>query len=222
MNQRYLILFLLILLSQLSFSQKKEDTLVVRNDSILPIKGIDSARLSIKNSVSRKKHSPRKAALRSTILPGWGQVYNRKIWKVPIVYGALGTTAGVFIYNIKQYKEIQFAYKTLVNNDTGNFHKIAPELQAFITYRATDALFNARSEVRQNIDYSVLIFLAFWGLNVVDALVDAHLKDFDVSPDLSLKLKPTYNSSFSNLGVSLVFDIHKSKPRRLKLPHTGY
>ena len=222
MNQRYLIVFLLILLSQLSFSQKKEDSLVVRNDSILPIKGVDSLRLSVKDSITKKKHSPRKAALRSTILPGWGQVYNRKIWKVPIVYGALGTTASVFIFNIKQYKEIQFAYKALINNDTAEFPKVAPELQGFITYRATNDLFNARSEVRQNIDYSVLIFLAFWGLNVIDALVDAHLKDFDVGPDLSLKLKPTYNSNFSNLGVSLVFDIHKSKPRLLKLPHTGY
>jgi hypothetical protein len=130
----------------------------------------------------------------------------------------LGTTAGVFIFNVKQYKQIQYAYRVLVKNDTDNFVNVAPELQDFLKYNARDDLYNARSEVRQNIDYSVLVFLLFWGLNVVDALVDAHLKDFDVSPDISMKIKPSYNRNFSNLGMSLVFDIHKSKSRQLKLP----
>jgi hypothetical protein len=217
MNRACLLILSFLFFTQLSFSQKG-DSLVVRNDSIVPIRAVDSTAVIAKDTLVKKKHSPRKAAIRSAILPGWGQVYNRKIWKVPIVYGALGTTAGVFMFNLKQYKKIQFAYRALVNNDTDELKKVAPELQPFIAYRATDQLYNARSEVRQNIDYSVLVFLLFWGLNVVDALVDAHLKDFDVSPDISMKIKPTYNSNFSNLGMSLVFDIHKSKPRQLKLP----
>ena len=193
---------------------KKEDSLVVRNDSIIPGKGVDSAAQTVKKA----KHSPRKAAIRSAIIPGWGQAYNKKYWKIPIVWGALGTTAAVFSYNLKQYKDIQFAYKTLVNKDTANYDNVAPELKPFIEYGATNDLYNARSEVRQNIDYSVLIFLGFWGLNVIDALVDAHLKDFDVSPEVSFKLKPGYNNFSNTTGVSLVFDIHKGKPRPLSLP----
>jgi hypothetical protein len=218
MNRICLLILSFFLFTRLSYAQKKEDTLVVRNDSIVPAKGVDSSKLAAKDTITKKKHSPRKAAIRSAILPGWGQVYNRKIWKVPIVYGALGTTAGIFMFNLKQYKDIQFAYRALVNNDSAKFDNVAPELKDFIKYNARNDLFNARSEVRQNIDYSVLVFLLFWGLNVVDALVDAHLKDFDVSPDISMKIKPTYNSNFSNVGMSLVFDIHKSKPRQINLP----
>jgi hypothetical protein len=55
-------------------------------------------------------HSPRKAAIRSALLPGWGQIYNKRYWKLPIVYGALGTTAYVFVYNLRTYKELKFAY----------------------------------------------------------------------------------------------------------------
>lgn len=217
MNRACILFFSFLFITRLSYAQKG-DSLVVRNDSIVPIRGVDSAAIAIKDTLTKKRHSPRKAAIRSAIIPGWGQVYNRKIWKVPIVYGALGTTAGVFIFNINQYRKIQYAYTVLINNDTANEKNVAPELQNFIRYRATNDLFNARAEVRQNVDYSVLVFLLFWGLNVVDALVDAHLKDFDVSPDLSLKLKPNFNTGFSNLGLSVSLDIHKSKPRLLKLP----
>jgi hypothetical protein len=208
----------LFLFAGTSFAQT-EDSLVVKNDSIVSISGVDTSLVPVADSIKKRKHSPRKAAIRSAILPGWGQAYNRKYWKIPLVYGALGTTAFVFRFNIRQYRDIQFAYKTLVNNDSANFPNVAPELQPFIEFGAVNDLFNARSEVRQNIDYSVLIFLGFWGLNVVDALVDAHLKEFDVSPDLTLKFKPGYNQFSNTSGITLVLDIHKGKPRPLTLPH---
>jgi hypothetical protein len=217
MKRWSLLVGLLFLFVRVSFAQIK-DSLVVRNDSIIPVKGVDTTILPAGDSIKKPRHSPRKAAIRSAILPGWGQAYNRKYWKIPLVYGALGTTAFVFRFNIRQYRDIQFAYKTLVNKDSANFPNVAPELQPFIEYGAVNDLFNARSEVRQNIDYSVLIFLGFWGLNVVDALVDAHLKEFDVSPDLTLKIKPGYNQFSNTSGISFVLDIHKGKPRPLALP----
>ena len=220
MNNRFLLLLILMVSYQFSFSQKKEDSLVVRNDSIVPLKGVDTTTTT--KVPEKKKHSPRKAALRSAILPGWGQAYNKKYWKIPIVYGALGTTAAVFNYNLKQYKDIQFAYRTLVNKDTANWPNVEPSLQPFIKYNAQTQLFNARSEVRQNIDYSVLIFLAFWGLNVVDAVVDAHLKGFDVTPDLSLRLKPGFSPISNTAGISLVFDLHKSKHKLVPLPTAAF
>lgn len=149
-------------------------------------------------------HSPRTAAIRSAIIPGWGQVYNKKYWKVPLVYGALGTTAGVFIYNIKWYKRFRFAYRVLQTNDTANFRNIHPLLEAYVDGNDVNGLQFNRNEFRRNIDYTVLVFILLWGLNVVDASVDAHLKSFDVSPDLSLQLKPGYSELGQTNGVSLV------------------
>ena len=149
-------------------------------------------------------HSPRVAAIRSAILPGWGQVYNKKYWKLPIIYGALGTTAGIFVYNLNYYKRFRYAYRVLATKDSGNFPNVHPDLKFFIDRNDLSGLQYNRDEFRRNIDYTVLVFLLFWGLNVVDASVDAHLKSFDVSPDLSLKLKVGYSDMARTNGFSVV------------------
>jgi hypothetical protein len=155
-----------------------------------------------------KKHSPRKAAIRSAILPGWGQVYNKKYWKLPLVYGALGTTAVVFKFNLDWYRRTRFAYRVLVNKDSANFPNVHPDLQLYIDRpNQVGSLQNARDNYRRSLDYSALFIMLFWGLNVVDATVDAHLKAFDVSPDLSLKFKAGYSelSGTNSIGLVLHF-----------------
>jgi hypothetical protein len=192
------------------------DTLPLKDDSLAP----DPAD-STQPAKAKAPHSPRKATIRSAIIPGWGQIYNKKYWKVPIVYAALGITGYVFFDNIKTYKEVRFAYDVTVSQDTASWDKVAPYLRVFVENNAASSLDNYRREFRRNIDYSVLVFLLFWGLNVVDATVDGHLKDFDVSPELSMKLKPllpknSYQMGVGNtMGLSLVFDIHKAKPGKL-------
>lgn len=151
-----------------------------------------------------KYHSPRKAAIRSAIIPGWGQIYNKKYWKLPLVYGALGTTAGIFKWNLDWYRRTRFAYNVTVNRDTAAFEQVYPELQYFVERNQANSLKNARDGYRRNLDYSVIFFLLFWGLNVVDATVDGHLKAFDVSPDLSLKIKAGYSELARTNGVGLV------------------
>ncbi len=212
-NRGFIITIALIFLCQLCIAQQRNDTLIVANDS-LPGTQTDQA-ATAKDSIVKKVHSPRKAALRSAIIPGWGQAYNKKYWKVPIVYAALGTTGYVFKFNLDQYRRIGFAYRVLVNRDTARYREVDPDLQPFIEQNASNALRNYRNEFRRNIDYSVLVFLLFWGLNVVDATVDAHLKGFDVSSDISLYPKPGFNPATGTTGLSLVFDIHKGKPRKL-------
>lgn len=150
-------------------------------------------------------HSPKKAAIRSAILPGWGQAYNNKYWKIPIVYGALGTTAAVFFYNRNNYKDFRLAYRakykaSLPIPDSSEYGLIRPELLPL----DIQSLRFYRDEFRRDIDLSVLVFILFWGLNVVDATVDAHLKSFDVSPDLSLKIKPSLHAAGGAPGLSLV------------------
>jgi len=155
-------------------------------------------------------HSPRKAAIRSAILPGLGQIYNKKYWKLPIIYGALGVSGGVFLYNLGQYRDTRFAYRVRYNmrvnhTDSSLFNQIKPKLQPL----TEEALRFYRGQFRRDIDYSALVFILFWGLNVVDAAVDAHLKTFDVSPDLSLYLKPGHSELAGTDGISLILRIGK-------------
>jgi hypothetical protein len=76
---------------------------------------------------------------------------------------------------------------------------------------SANALRNYRTAFRQNVDYTVLFFIAFWGLNVVDATVDGHLKAFEVNDNLSLQLKQGYSQMANTSGLSLVLDIHSKK-----------
>ncbi|MBI3883010.1 MAG: hypothetical protein HY305_02010 [Sphingobacteriales bacterium] len=153
-----------------------------------------------------KKFSPRKATILSAVLPGAGQAYNKKYWKIPIIYAALGVTAGVFIYNIQTYNGFKTAYRqSVIDSGIINNPNIAPDYRIY----SQASLLANRNLFRQNIDYSVLFFLLFWGLNVVDATVDAHLKAFDVNDNISLQFKPGYSNMANTNGVSLVMNIGK-------------
>ncbi|MBL0146752.1 MAG: hypothetical protein IPP48_14505 [Chitinophagaceae bacterium] len=154
-----------------------------------------------------KGYNPRIAVIRSAIAPGWGQITNKKYWKLPIVYGALGTTTYIFFRNVKQFKDANAAFKNASDNDPTNDYQI-PE-PYYSVRNQPDRIKSFRNEVRQNVDYSVLFFIFFWGLNVADAAVDAHLKTFDVSDDLSLHIKPGYSELAKTNGVSLVLKIGK-------------
>jgi hypothetical protein len=157
--------------------------------------------------LAKEKFDPRKSTIRSAIIPGWGQIYNKKYWKLPLVYGALGTTAGVFFYNVKNYKLLRLAFIYRSDKDTTNDKLIDPKFKNL----SAGALRSYRNSFRQNVDYSVLFFIVFWGLNVVDATVDGHLKQFDVNENLSLEFKPGYSPMSNTAGLSLVLDIHSSK-----------
>ena len=201
----------MLLFSVLVFGQEVKE--LPAKDSIPKIAAKDTLPPAPVTKMSRYdsmsiKHSPKKAAIRSAILPGWGQIYNKKYWKLPIVYGALGTCGAIFAYNMKNYRETRFAYQVKYNmrvnkTDSNLFVNIKSHLKPL----PEESLRNYRNQFRKDIDYSVLVFLLLWGLNVVDATVDAHLKAFDVSPDLSFHFKPGYNGMAGTHGLSLVMKI---------------
>lgn len=209
-----IVLFFLITGSNL-YAQK--DTLILKDTGVFQKNkkaGVKKERTKIFSIDTSKPYNPRVAILRSAILPGWGQFTNKKYWKMPIVYGALGTTAYIFVRNIKQFREANNSYKNAIDGDTSN-DKLIPE--PYYSVRSNpERIKNFRNEVRQNVDYSVLFFIAFWGLNVVDATVDAHLKTFDVSDNLSLQIKPGYSPMANTNGISLVLDIHSKTPKGSK------
>ena len=207
------LLVLLLLSCGFCFAQKNKrkndkDSLKVAkqlNDT-LPAKKVSTNRYDSATAA----HSPRVAAIRSAIVPGLGQIYNKKYWKLPIVYGALGTCAGIFAYNMGNYKATRFAYRVKYNMRV-NFSDSAlySQIRANLKPLSEESLRFYRNQYRRDIDYTVLVFLLLWGLNVVDATVDAHLKSFDVSPDLSFHFKAGYSEMAKTNGLSLVMRIGK-------------
>jgi len=214
-----------ILFGLLSFFATESSAQVIRDSTGTKLVVVADS-VGGKNDSAKLNDLPRRAAIRSAIIPGWGQVFVRrdkdasffkKYWKIPVIYGALGTSAGVFAYNVKNYRMLRFAYAATYKaslpafdslnprpgpyRDSTDYFKINPRVrgldQASLKYN--------RDEFRRNVDYSVLFFILLWGLNVVDATVDAHLKSFDVSPDISLRIKAGHSELARTNGVSLVF-----------------
>jgi hypothetical protein len=217
-RNRHTIFFLLLLgVSFSCFSQTDTATKLVQVDTL--IKNAPPIQNKAKADSVRKAFSPKKATIRSAIIPGWGQAYNKKYWKIPIVYGALGVSAGIFFYNLTNYREIRFAYNakykaSLPKQDpTSNYPGPYRDSTDYFKIKANllpidiNSLRSFRDEFRSNIDYSVLAFILLWGLNVVDATVDAHLKTFDVSPDLSFKIKLGPSQMAGTTGLSFVLAV---------------
>ncbi len=183
------------------------------------------------DSATRAAHSPRKATLYSTFFPGLGQIYNRKYWKAPIVWAAVGIPAYTYFYNKNWYKKTQFAISVLDTYSAlglavpaDSLKLVDPKLQPLVTASDDIDLRNYRNEFRKDQDYSLLFFLLFWGLNVVDATVDAHLMGFDISNQLSLRVEqPSDRVTLpgpmgAGMGLSLVLDFHKARYRSLPMP----
>src|SRR5580692_1109190 len=196
----------------------------LRKDTVLHLKdgrpyGTVDAPYKV-DSATRKRHDPRKATLYSALCPGLGQFYNKKYWKLPLVAAAIGIPVYTYFYNKSWFLKCQTALSVLTDS-SGKLTSVDPMLRGFVSRGDINDLLDYRNSFRQDEDYSVLFFLLFWGLNVVDATVDAHLRDFDVSDNLSLNLQapsPGFLPGGSGAtGVSLVFDIHKARFKPLTL-----
>ncbi|MFN5476446.1 MAG: DUF5683 domain-containing protein [Sphingobacteriales bacterium] len=203
---------LCILVIGLSFGQQAFAHQFLLPADTIPAK--DSLKKSVTDTAKKKERKPQgKAAIRSAIIPGWGQAYNKRYWKIPIVYGALAIPVYTFTYNKSWYDKTREAYRIKLYNDTATVplpeDNIDPQLQPL----SSGSLKIYRDEFRQNMDFSVLAFLVIWGLQVADAAVDAHLKGFNVSDDLSMKVKPWVAPGGRSNGVSLVFNWRESKSR---------
>ena len=165
---------------------------------------------AVKDSV--KKHDPRIATRRSAILPGWGQAYNKQYWKIPLAYGIIAIPVGTYIYNNNTYKKLKFAYEARYKQAQGDPSDV-PFIDQELTGLSIDNLINYRNAYRRDRDYSVLFFLLAWGFQVVDATVFAHLKEFDVSNNLSMQLRPRLDPISRNAGLSLTFQLRSKSDK---------
>lgn len=181
----------------------KTSLLQVSKDSVLK----DTTRvkpLLTKDTI--RKHDPRVATRRSAILPGWGQAYNKEYWKIPIVYGILAIPTVLYFYNNSYYKKTKFAYEARFKEAGGDPSDV-PLIDNQLKNLSGSSLQSYRNSFRRDRDYSILWFLLAWGLQVADATVFAHLKEFDVSNDLSLQVKPLFNPQTRGPGLSLTLNL---------------
>lgn len=160
------------------------------------------AQLSKKDSVILN-HSPVKATLLSTALPGAGQFYNKKYWKIPVLYGAFAGLGYLIKFNNDRYQTYKDAYIVRIDGD-------ASTVDEFQNQFSEGDLKTLKDFYRRNRDLSIIFAGLVYVLNIVDASVDAHLFYFDVSDDLSLNIRPEiYNSyhtdRFAALTLSLNF-----------------
>lgn len=206
-----LIIIALLTFSLLSFGQ--EDSVIYSDDSILlhdtdstyqldidkseAVLIIPEGNTSIQIMEDDFKPDPIRAIWLGAVVPGYGQIINRKYWKLPIVYaGFLGCYYAVD-YNAKQYISYKNAYLDIIDDDdnTNSFLDLIPDGYTIDSYGGKSSfstlLKNGMDKSRYNRDLSVIITIAYYGLTLIDAFVDAHLFDYDISPDLSLKFRPS-------------------------------
>jgi hypothetical protein len=128
---------------------------------------------------------PAKASFYSAVLPGLGQIYNKKYWKVPFVYGAIGTSLYLYIDNQKKYNIYRDEYKNRLRG-----YKDSSE---YLANLSNSQLLSAQKQFKRNSDLSLLFAVGFYAINIIDANVDASLSQFNVSNKLTFK--PVINSN---------------------------
>ncbi len=193
-------LFIILLLSAVIFSSAQEsDSLSVKKEVI-----------KVKKDTSLVNQpydplTPSRAAFYSAVLPGLGQAYNKKYWKIPIIYA--GMAAGVYfhIQNDKDYDRFRNAYKRRLAGFTDDEFYGDGDSPLI----STDRLIDAQKSAQRNKDLSIVMSLVLYLVNIIDANVDAHLRQYNVNDDLSLR--PNFEidpiNAQANYSLSLKFNL---------------
>jgi hypothetical protein len=179
----YIAVVVFLLGNCIGFAQDKKELVLIPKDSV-----------AIKKTTINPL-APAKAAFYSAVFPGMGQAYNKKYWKLPLVYGALGTTIYFYISNNKKYHQYRDAYKRRLEGYYDDNY----------SYLDDSRLIYAQKFYQKNRDLSALLTALFYVLNIVDANVDAHLMQFNVNDNLTIK-PDFYNNDFTKkqeLGICL-------------------
>jgi hypothetical protein len=178
----FIVLFLFILGNTAVFSQTKTEAPLIAKDT-LKSKDIDPL-------------TPAKAAFYSAILPGLGQAYNKKYWKIPIVYGAMGVSMYYYLDSSKKYHQYRDAYKRRLEGYNDDDFQ----------YLDDTRLISAQKFYQRNKDFSALFVVGFYVLNIIDANVDAALIQFNVNENLSVRPDIYMNDVTSRTNVGLTFN----------------
>ncbi len=158
-------------------------------------------------AITEKRHSPNKAALESALLPGLGQAYNKKYWKIPVVYAGFGVMTYFIVSNNREYVAFREAYSyKLTPNPT------TPPPNKYATVYTSDQLKQLRDSYRHDLELSYIITGAWYIIQILDAAVDAHFFYYDITDDLSLNVQPVlfqpgrFGNARPYAGVSFTFN----------------
>ncbi|MFC5684071.1 DUF5683 domain-containing protein [Flavobacterium sp. MAHUQ-51] len=178
-----IVLFLIFLSNTSVLAQKTAETAVTKDT----LKSIDIDPLT-----------PAKAAFYSAVLPGLGQAYNKKYWKIPLVYGAIGTSLYFYLDSNKKYHQFRDAYKRRLEGYTDDDY----------SYLDDSRLIAGQKFYQRNRDLSSLFVVGFYVLNIIDANVDAALMQFNVDDKLSIKPNVYQNNLNykTNVGLTLNYN----------------
>ncbi len=174
-----------------TFAQEKDTLSFVNNNATLTV-----------NQTTKEPYdplAPSRAAFYSAVIPGLGQVYNDKYWKIPIIYAGIGASIYFYSTNRDDFTRYRDAYKRrLAGYSDDEFQGIANE-----------TLIRAQRTSKRNMDVSLAVAVGFYLLNIVDANVDAHLKQYNISEDLSLNPEIDYNpvQASTNYGMRLTYKL---------------
>ena len=157
-------------------------------------------------SIMRKPMSPaKKASILSAVCPGAGQIYNKKYWKLPILYGGIAALVYSVYFYQNEYDRFRQALIDTRDSSAG-FKPRDPELRNV----PAQYLLNIRESYRESRDLSAISIVGLYAINIIDAAVDAHLKGFDVNENLSMRIAPdvrmtSFNSAYAGISISLHF-----------------
>lgn len=205
--KKFLSLFFLTLSVSIFSQVNRNDTIRVENyptDSISTKPKNDVQVLAdIENAnapAAKPKYSPTRAGLYSAVLPGLGQYYNKKYWKIPVVWGVVGVGVGITLWNDRQYKRYRNAFIAELNGQQHEFSDI-PGI-------TKEALGRTQDRAKRQRDYAIAVTGLIYILNIVDAVVDAHLYDQRHDPDLAIKPAVIYDEfakQNAKAGLSLSY-----------------
>ncbi len=156
--------------------------------------------------------NPTKATWLALVIPGGGQIYNRKYWKLPIIYGGFAGCAYALTWNGKMYKDYMQAYKDAANGnwEASSINDLLPPgyIDRVSKSQLTETLRKRKDTYRRYRDLSIFAFIGVYLISVIDAYVDAELSNFDITPDLSMRIEPTvinnqYSTGTSNKSVGV-------------------
>lgn len=140
---------------------------------------------------------PKRAGLYSALVPGLGQIYNRQYWKVPVIYAGLAVAGYFFVDNLTNYQNYRKAYIGRVNNPYPT--------DKYVNIYSPEQLQQLQNDYNRFLNLTVLFTTVGYTLQVIEAITGAHLKNFDISRDISFQLKPEFRSSTAGMAFVINF-----------------
>lgn len=175
---------------------EEPESIVVKTDSIPPAQDLNK-KIFIPN--------PTKATWLAVVFPGGGQIYNRKYWKLPIIYGGFAGCAYALSWNGKMYKDYSQAYLDIMdsNPNTKSYEDLLPPNARYNEEQLKNTIKKRKDMFRRYRDLSIFAFIGVYLISIIDAYVDAELSNFDITPDLSMKVEPTVinNNQFQSTSL---------------------